>query len=353
MNNVKHRTNPLSWMVFILIAIGGLFYVKWSPYYHRAFVAASNHAIGQSILMGSAASPPPASIEAALGYAMAYGKAIWQAMVLGLLLGSGVQALLPPQWITRALGGTGFGSVAAGGLLSIPGMMCTCCAAPVVVGLRARKAAPGAAIAFWLGNTVLNPATLVFMGFVLGWNWSLLRLVLGLIMVFGLGYLANAIMTPEEQKASEAELAQIAATPPEPDNLPVFVRWMKILGRMTLRLIPEYLILVLLLGAARVFLFPHIGPDIGNQFIWILAFAAAGALFVIPTAGEVPIIQAMLALGLGVGPAGALLMTLPPVSLPSLTMLVRSFKPRLLIIVASAVIVFGIIAGLLAIALGF
>ena len=70
---------------------------------------------------------------------------------------------------------TGFGSVAAAGVLSIPSMMCTCCAAPVVVGLRERQASPGAAIAFWLGNTVLNPATLVFMGFVLGWNWTALR----------------------------------------------------------------------------------------------------------------------------------------------------------------------------------
>ena len=101
-------------------------------------------------------------------------------MVLGLLLGSAVQALIPPQWVARALGRTDFSSVVKGGLLSLPGMMCTCCAAPVVAGLRARQAAPGAAIAFWLGNTVLNPATLIFMGFVLGWQWMGLRLALGI-----------------------------------------------------------------------------------------------------------------------------------------------------------------------------
>jgi uncharacterized membrane protein YraQ (UPF0718 family) len=62
---------------------------------------------------------------------------------------------------------------------------CTCCAAPVVVGLRARQASPGGAIAFWFGNTILNPAALAFMGFVLGWNWTALRLLLGILMVFG------------------------------------------------------------------------------------------------------------------------------------------------------------------------
>src|SRR5271156_5436683 len=163
--------NPMfGWAVFLLIAVVGLFYVKWFPYYNRAFVAAANHSIGSSILMGTAASPPAPSLDAALNYALAYGKAIWQAMVLGLLLGSAVQALLPVQWVARLLGKAGFSSVAKGGLISILGMMCTCCAAPVVVGLRARQASPGAAISFWLGNSVLNPATLGFMGFVLGWQ---------------------------------------------------------------------------------------------------------------------------------------------------------------------------------------
>jgi uncharacterized membrane protein YraQ (UPF0718 family) len=79
--------------------------------------------------------------------------------------------------------------------------------------------------------------------------------------------------------------------------------------------------------------------------IWILAFASAGALFVIPTAGEVPIVQAMLVLGIAVGPAAALLMTLPPISIPSLAMLRNSFRPRLLVMVACGVVLLGSLAG--------
>ncbi|SEI43091.1 permease [Paraburkholderia diazotrophica] len=351
--NTSRSTTPIAastWPVFVLLAIAGLFYVKWFPYYNRAFTAASTHSIGASILMGSAASPPTPSWSAALGYALAYGKAIWQAMVLGLLLGSAVQALLPVRWVARLLGKTGFGSVAAGGLLSLPGMMCTCCAAPVVAGLRERQASPGGAIAFWLGNSVLNPATLVFMGFVLGWQWAGLRVVLGAAMVFGLGYLVNRLVTPTEAQAADARLIELvdeqrAGSP--------FARWISIFVRMAVRLVPEYIVLVLLLGAARAWLFPHVGPEIGNDFVWIVALAVAGMLFVIPTAGEVPIIQAMLSLGMGVGPAGALLMTLPPISVPSLAMLARSFRPRVLTIVAVSVVGFGIVAGLLAVALQF
>jgi uncharacterized membrane protein YraQ (UPF0718 family) len=337
-------------MTFLVLAVVGLAYVKWFPYYQRAFLVASQHSIGSSILMGKADAPPAPSIDAAFGYAWAYGNAIWKAMVLGLLLGSAVQALLPPRWIARALGGTGFGSVAAGGLLALPGMMCTCCAAPVVAGLRARQASPGAAIAFWLGNSVLNPATLVFMGFVLGWNWSALRLVLGLLLVFGLGFLVNRFATQQEALAVGAQLSQMAE---ESEMGNAFARWLRILGRMAVRLIPEYVVLVLLLGAARAWLFPQMGPQIGNELVWIGAFALAGTLFVIPTAGEVPIIQAMLALGVGVGPAAALLMTLPPISVPSVAMLARSFRPRVLAWAVGSVLAAGVAGGLSAIALGF
>jgi hypothetical protein len=336
-------------LTFVVLAVAGLLYVKWLPYYNRTFVAATHHAIGKSILMGDAPHAPAPSLKAAIDYALAYGKAIWQAMVQGLLLGSAVQALLPARWIARLLGGRGFGSALAGGMLSLPGMMCTCCAAPVVVGLRRRQAAPGAAIAFWLGNSVLNPATLVFIGFVLGWQWTGLRLLLGLPMVFGVGWLANRMTSPEEAEQAEASLSALKA---EPQTAP-FRRWLTILGRMSLRLIPEYVVLVLLLGAARAWLFPVIGPQIGNDLGWVLAFAVAGALFVIPTAGEVPIIQAMLSLGLGVGPAAALLLTLPPISVPSMAMLGRSFPPRILAVVAAAVVLFGVAAGLLAQDFGF
>ena len=345
---VSQTSRHVRWFIFVLLAVAGLFYVKWYPYYGRAFVAASSHSIGHSILMGDQASAPAPSWSAALGYALAYGNAIWKAMVLGLLLGSGVQALLPVNGVQRVLGGRGFGSVMAGGLLAMPGMMCTCCAAPVVVGLRKHHASPGASVAFWLGNTMLNPATLIFTGFVLGWNWTLLRVLLSVPMVFGLGYLANRITTSSPPVSMES-----LPTEPEPRSLAeVGKRWAQIFLRMTVRLIPEYVVIVLLLGAVRAWMFPHIGPAMGDPWFWIVALSLAGMLFVIPTAGEVPIVQAMLALGLGGGPAAALLMTLPPVSLPSLAMLWRSFPARLLVAIAAAVGGFGVLAGALASLLG-
>jgi uncharacterized protein len=347
----RPSASPLTVATFVLVAIIGLYYVKWSPYYHRAFVAADTHSIGHSILTGTAALPQPASWQAALDYASAYARAIWQALVLGLLLGSAVQVLLPAHWVARVLGRAGLRSVAAGGLLSLPGMMCTCCAAPVVVGLRKRQASQGAAVAFWLGNSVLNPATLVFMGFVLGWHWTALRLVLGILLVFGGGWLVDLTATSTERAAARSQLDALALEA-SPQGNP-FGRWLKLLAQMTLRLLPEYVVLLLLLGAARAWLFPHIGPEVDNAIGWIVAFALAGTLFVIPTAGEVPIVQAMLSFGVGVGPAAALLMTLPPVSLPSIAMTARALGRRVVAMMMLIVFAVGVAGGLAAVALHF
>jgi uncharacterized membrane protein YraQ (UPF0718 family) len=347
-------SNAVGVTLIIAVAIGGLFYVKWLPYFHKAILASTNHSIGHSILMGDAAEPPPASWKAALDYSLAYGKAIWQAMVLGLLLGAAVQEFAPRAWLARLLGGSDFRSVSIGVLMAIPGMMCTCCAAPVVIGLRRRNASAAAGAAFWLGNTVLNPATLVFMGFVLGWKWTGLRVALGIPLIFGTSYLVHRFAFVDEKKNLEKGVELSAAGyEAYAETSGTLQGWLSRFLSMTASLIPEYVLLVLILGASRAWLFPHMGIAVGNELHWIVLMSLAGLLFVIPTAGEVPIVQAMLALGVGVGPSAALLMTLAPVSLPSLVMAQRVFSLRTLLLVGASVVVAGITAGLLAVRLEF
>ena len=335
---------------FALVAIIGFAYVKWIPYYAKAFVAYSQHSIGDSIIFGKASAAPPASLSAALDYAMAYGKSIWKAMLLGLILGSGIKVLLPSHWVSAMLGRLGFRSVMLGGLFALPCMMCTCCAAPVAAGMRQSRASVGSVISWWLANPLLNPATLVFMGFVLGWGWVLFRLVFGVAMVLGIAYLAERYTESNNVDANKEGLSQADATfnqqlmlEPEVSTEGVMLRWAREFMSLTIKLLPEYLVLVLLLGATRAWLFPVFGAD--DSIIWIFALALAGMLFVIPTAGEVPIVQAMFALGMGAGPAAALIMTLPAVSLPSLVMLGKVFSLRIRLLIAVGVVLSGIIAG--------
>jgi len=99
--------------LFLLVACIGLYYVKWSPYYFKAFVAADNHSIGASILNDQQTSP----LAAALAYAQVYFLAIWKAAVLAVILGSLLQVLIPRDWLLRLFGRAGLGSTCAAGLL--------------------------------------------------------------------------------------------------------------------------------------------------------------------------------------------------------------------------------------------
>jgi hypothetical protein len=55
------------------------------PYYAKAFLAQSHHFIGDSILSGNSVSAPAVSWNSAVDYFIAYSKAIWQAILLGLV----------------------------------------------------------------------------------------------------------------------------------------------------------------------------------------------------------------------------------------------------------------------------
>jgi uncharacterized protein len=330
-------------LFFFALAISGLFFVKWSPYYVKGFIAAQNHTLGASIVSGNLPASPEVGLQAGLDYSIAYMKAIWQALLLGLVLGAGIEALLPRVPLSRLFSGPK-GSLRATAF-AIPSMMCTCCCAPIAVGMIESGAATSAALVYWLANPVLNPAALVFIGFVLGWQWAALRLIVGVALVFVVGNLAARVVPTGWQPRG-------AAIRPDNTDRPFLLAWGSAFFRLAVRLIPEYAILVFALGMTRAWFFPAMTPDIGHAFWLTPALAAAGTLFVIPTAGEVPIIQVLQQFGLGGTGAAALLITLPAVSLPSLAMLARTLPMRAIVVLGCGTFVFGLIAAAAAAALG-
>jgi uncharacterized membrane protein YraQ (UPF0718 family) len=334
----KHLRTALLIITFVIITIAGLSYVKWWPYYLKAIRAIEQHSIGSSLLTGSY--EDKLSMAAAWEYAGVYFKSIWKAAVLGILLGSLVQVLLPSQWLQRVLGKATFRSTLYGGVASIPGMMCSCCAAPIAASLRKRNVSVGASLAFWIGNPVLNPATLIFITFVLSWKFTLIRVLFGVLLTFGVSYWANRITDRNQLPVNPiSETIEVTS-----DKGSFFLRWMKSLGTLLLQVIPTYIITVLVLGALQGWMFPI---SISNGALAILIFSLFGMLFVIPTAAEIPIIATFLALGVGTGPVAALLLTLPAVSLPSLIMVSRSFPRNVILFVALSVVVVGVLSGLI------
>ena len=222
----------------------------------------------------------------------------------------------------------------------------------MAVGLRKNGAAPGATTALWLGNPTLNPAVLVFILFTLGWPWVMLRLVLGVALVAAGAWLTMRLTASArgggdvDAETLESLGAHVREAPP-PGGSPARA-WIRGVIRWAVRLTPEYLVMVGLLGAARAFLFTDGVLRAGDHPLALIGLAAAATLFVIPTAGEVPIVQTMLASGVGAEPAGILLLTLAPLSLPSMLMLGRVFPARVLAALAGLTVAAGLAAGLAA-----
>ena len=330
-------------LLFLVLAIGLVYLAKWDPYYHKVFIVASHHTLGASAITGSQSHAPAPSWQAAWDYTWSYFKDIWIALIAGLVIGSGIESLLPPDWLARVLGRVGWKSRTIAGLAAIPSMMCTCCSAPIVVNLKRQKVSTGAVLAYWVGNPILNPATIVFMGFVLGWNWAVLRIVLGAVLVLLVSKLGD-VWQPAGLDDKELSLPQTTA---DPSAGGIATRFFQTLWRLVTRLLPEYIILVMALGAARAWLFPAIAANTGHMWwLWIL-YAVAGTLMVIPTAGEVPIVSVLMQYGLGIGPASVLMMTLPAISLPSMAMVSTALPKSLLAKLAVTVALFGLATGLI------
>lgn len=338
----RHKQTIIFATLFFVIMIAGIFYAKWWPYYGKAFTAASTHSIGDSIIAGVGAKTGGISLKTGYTFTITYFLSVWKAFVVAIIIGSLVQVLIPVRWVRRYLGGTKLRNTVIGTLIGVPTMMCTCCSAPVTVGLSKSKASINSIMAFFLANPLLNPATLIFMGFVLGWRYTFFRIVFGIVMVIGIATLVGKLSTKKQVDVSKGS----EFDPVDENAESLLKRWWKAFYTLIIDSIPAYVVIVFLLGTFEGVLFPAIQGGLSSGWLAVLIFALVGTIFVIPTAGEIPIIQALMALGLTGGPTGALLVTLPAVSIVSLALLKPVLSWKSLGITALSVFAFGLVAGL-------
>ncbi|MDD7920094.1 hypothetical protein [Actinomycetospora callitridis] len=117
-----------------------------------------------------------------------------------------------------------------------------------------------------------------------------------------------------------------------------------------MRLLPEYLLLVVALGALRGVLFP-VGSTLltgTGIVVGVVLLAVAGTLLPIPTGAEIAVVAALLAVGVSAPLAAALLITLPALSLPSLLMVRGVFPRGLLVAVTGLVVGVGVLTSVVA-----
>ncbi|MGO2648139.1 MAG: permease, partial [Brevibacterium aurantiacum] len=123
------------------------------------------------------------------------------------------------------------------------------------------------------------------------------------------------------------------------------VRYLRSLSKFTLILVPEHLALVFIVGLISPWLSGVYGLEAQVGGFAVLIAALVGTLLVIPTGGEIPIILALSAVGVGAGVTGALLIVLPALSIPSMVMVGKSLGWRTTTAMGTAVALGGVLSG--------
>lgn len=321
-------------MLFAVVLVAGLMIAKWLPYGHRAASLSVTHQ-----WPGGSSGPQPStgrspSLAAGWEFLVSYGKAVWLALVAAVAVAAAIEALLPRRWLLRGLGHGPW----AGALFALPCMMCTCCTAPIVTSLRRTGATVPSAVAYWLGNPVLNPAVLVFLALVGPWQWAVTRVSAGIALVLGAAFAVFRFVKDRDP---------VTAGEPVTDSGGAGARLLRALTRFSLLLVPEYAVVVFAVGALRPWLFPLSADRTTTVAAGLVIATVLGLLMVIPTGGEIPIVLGLNAAGASPAIIGVLLITLPAVSLPSMIMVGRALTWRATTAVAGFAGIAGLGAGAL------
>jgi len=332
------RVSILAVVVAVTLFVVGVAWAKWLPYTEKARTLHVTHTWDGTSILGTGSA---SGWSAAWTFATAYTAAVWRALLVSLLVAAAVDALVSRRWLLRALSREGrWRQATVGSLASLPTMMCTCCSAPLVVTLRRSGVPVPAALAYWLGNPLLNPAVLVFLFLACPWQWGVTRILVGALVVVGVGALVGARLADRRVDA-EAVL---------PDGGEPAAGWalvtayLRSLLRLAVVLVPEYAVVVLLAGALSGWASGFDGFTERLGLLGPLVAAGVAAMLVLPTGGEIPVLLGLTALGASSGLVGVLLIALPAVSLPSLVMVWRALSPRVAALSALSVMGGGLVA---------
>jgi uncharacterized membrane protein YraQ (UPF0718 family) len=283
--------------------------------------------------------------------------------LLGAVLGAGLEAWLKPGWIERWIG-SGHRSVAAAALAGalLPG--CAMSTMPLAQSLRRRGAALGTLTAFIMIAPILSPHTVFLTATLVSVPMAIGRVVLSLLVTLALGALLNAMERrgrlapavnltavdldkPGLECPSTVRDDECCAAAPTPNTSP----WRRFLTKLgaNLRSLTPYLVGGLLVAAL---ISSTVPADTIHKYLrggWTAYLFAALIAFPIYVCdgGEIPLTRALLAMGVGPGPAFCFMLASVGTCLPTMAMATRIIGWRATVIYVAAWLVLAVGGGLL------
>lgn len=114
-------------------------------------------------------------------------------LLFGFFMAGVLHVLFPESIIRRHLGQNSFGSVIKSTLFGIPLPLCSCGVVPVATSMRNNGASKGSSISFLIATPQVGADSFLLTFSLLGWIFSLFRIVASLITAMTAGILVNII----------------------------------------------------------------------------------------------------------------------------------------------------------------
>ena len=262
-----------------------------------------------------------------------------------ILLISYIQSYFPPERTKKVLGrfhGIGANCVAA--LLGTVTPFCSCSSIPLFIGFTSAGLPLGVTFSFLISSPMVDLGSLVLLMSIFGWKVAIVYVVLGLVIAVAGGTLIEKLHL-EEQVEEFIRSGRAVDLPQEELHFKDRMQyaWEQVVS--TAKKVAPYVLIGVGIGAVIHNWIPEewivklLGT--GNPFGVVIA-TIAGVPMYADIFGTIPIAEALLAKGARLGVVLSFMMGVTTLSLPSLVMLRKAVKPKLLGIFA-AICTMGII----------
>ena len=267
-----------------------------------------------------------------------------------ILLISYIQSYFPPERTRRILGRFhGLGANCLAALLGTVTPFCSCSSIPLFMGFTRAGLPLGVTFSFLISSPMVDLESLVLLMSIFGWRVAVLYVLLGLVIAVAGGALIERLGM-EDQVEPYIRAGGLQSAPGQTLTIADRFRfaWEQMtgtakkvfpyvlvgvgVGAVIHNWIPESLVVTLLGG--------------GNPLGVVLA-TVAGAPMYADIFGTIPIAEALLAKGALLGVVLSFMMAVTTLSLPSLILLRKAVKPRLLAVFVAVCVVGIILVGYL------
>lgn len=262
-----------------------------------------------------------------------------------ILIISYIQSYFPPERTKKILGrfkGIWANIIAA--LLGTVTPFCSCSSIPLFIGFTNAGLPLGVTFSFLISSPMVDLGSLVLLMSIFGWKVAIVYVIVGLVIAVAGGTLIEKMHLENQvadfiRNGKSIDVAQEALT----KRKRLKYAWEQVIS--TAKKVAPYVLIGVAIGA---FIHNWIPEEIivkvlgsGNPFGVIIA-TIAGAPMYADIFGCIPIAEALLAKGAKLGVVLSFMMGVTTLSLPSMIMLKKAVKPKLLGIFI-AICVIGII----------